>query len=56
MSFRPLNRYGDWFYKVGFSRDETVDPKTYFGDDVDLKKDLKFLSVKQYDLFWGNKD
>ena len=45
----------NWFYKVGFSSDNTVDPKTYFGADIDPKKELMFMSVEQYDLLWGSK-
>jgi hypothetical protein len=46
---------GNWVYKIGFSSDNTVDPKAYFGDDIDLKKELMFMSVKDYDLLWGTK-
>ncbi len=46
---------GNWVYKIGFSSDNTVDPKTYFGADIDLNKDLMFMSVKDYDLLWGTK-
>jgi hypothetical protein len=46
---------GNWVYKIGFSSDNTIDPKTYFGADIDLKKDLTFMSVKNYDLLWGTK-
>ncbi len=44
---------GNWLYKVGFTSDNTVDPKTFFGNDIDLNKDLVFMSVEQYDLLWG---
>ena len=46
---------GNWFYKIGFSSDNTVDPKTYFGDDIDPNKELKFMTVKDYDGLWGSK-
>jgi hypothetical protein len=46
---------GNWVYKIGFSSDETVDPRTYFGTDIDSNKDLTFLSVKNYDLLWGSR-
>jgi len=46
---------GNWVYKIGFTSDNTVDPKKYFGNDVDLKKDLEFMTVKDYDLLWGSK-
>jgi hypothetical protein len=45
----------NWVYKIGFSSDKTVDPKVYFGDDIDLRKELIFMSVKDYDLLWGTK-
>lgn len=43
----------NWFYKIGFTSDKTVDPRTFFGHDIDATKDLKFMSVKDYDLLWG---
>lgn len=46
---------GNWVYKIGFSSDNTVDPFTYFGADIDPKKELMFMSVKDYDLLWGSK-
>jgi hypothetical protein len=46
---------GNWLYKIGFSTDDKVDIKTYFGDDIDLKKDKVFMSVKQCDMLWGKK-
>ena len=46
---------GDWVYKIGFSSDHTVDSKAYFGVDIDPKKELMFMSVKDYDLLWGSK-
>ena len=46
---------GDWFYKIGFSEDNHIDPKVFFEDDIDETKDLEFLSVENYDVFWGNK-
>jgi hypothetical protein len=46
---------GNWVYKIGFSSDKTVNPKTYFGPDIDSKKDLLFMSVEDYDLLWGAK-
>jgi hypothetical protein len=47
--------HGNWVYKIGFSSDNTVDPKDYFGNDIDLKKGLVFMSVKDYDLLCENK-
>jgi len=46
---------GDWFYKIGFSEDESVNIETFFGDDIDKSKDLGFMSVKNYDLLLGNR-
>ena len=46
---------GDWFYKIGFSEDESVNIETFFGDDIDKSKDLGFMSVKSYDLLLGNR-
>jgi len=46
---------GYWVYKIGFSETNRVDPKVFFGDDIDDSKDLEFLSVEDYDVFWGNK-
>jgi hypothetical protein len=46
---------GNWLYKIGFSTDDKVDIKTYFGNDIDLKKDISFMSVKEFDRFWGKK-
>jgi hypothetical protein len=36
---------GDWFYKIGFSEDESVNIETFFGDDIDKSKDLGFMSA-----------
>jgi hypothetical protein len=44
----------DWFYKVGFSSDNTVDPRTYFGDDIDISKSLEFMSVAQFGVVFGD--
>jgi len=49
------DEYGDWLYKIGFSEDAHVDPKVFFGDGIDETKELEFLSVEDYDVFWGNK-
>lgn len=46
---------GNWVYKIGFASNNTVDPKTHFGEDIDLGKNLGFMSVKDYDLRWGNR-
>ena len=46
---------GNWIYKIGFSSDSSVNPLTYFGDDIDRSKDLEFMSVKDYDFLHGNK-
>ena len=46
---------GYWVYKIGFSETNRVDPKVFFGDDIDDAKDLEFLSVEDYDVIWGNK-
>ncbi len=46
---------GNWLYKIGFSSNPNVNPKEYFGDDIDLSKDLEFMSVQSYDLLWGKK-
>ena len=49
------DEHGDWLYKIGFSEDAHVDPKVFFGDGIDETKELEFLSVEDYDVFWGNK-
>ena len=46
---------GDWFYKIGFSEDESVNIETFFGDDIDKSKDLGFMSVKDYDQLLGRR-
>jgi hypothetical protein len=48
-----IDEEGNWVYKIGFSSDNSVNPAAYFGDDIDQSKDLKFMSVKDYDLFGG---
>jgi len=42
----------NWLYKVGFSADRNVDPKTHFGEDIDLSKDLRLASVRQFALLF----
>jgi hypothetical protein len=46
---------GNWLYKIGFSEDNHIDPKVFFGDSIDENRDLEFLSVEDYDVFWRNK-
>lgn len=47
---------GNWISKVGFVDSIDIDLKEVFGDDIDndLTKD-SFMSVKDYDLFWGKR-
>jgi TPR repeat protein len=45
---------GNRVYKIGFSSDSKVDPSVYFGNDIDRSKDLRFLSVKDYDQLWDS--
>ena len=42
---------GDWLYKIGFSEDNRIDPKVFFGDGIDESKDLELMSIVDYDVF-----
>jgi hypothetical protein len=42
-------------YRIGFSPDDKVDPKAYFGGEIDEDGDLKFMSVKDCDELWGGR-
>lgn len=46
---------GYWVYKIGFSDTNRVDPKMFFGNGIDETKDLEFMSVEDYDVFWGKR-
>ncbi|MCU7877698.1 MAG: hypothetical protein KZQ84_13020 [Candidatus Thiodiazotropha sp. (ex Lucinoma borealis)] len=46
---------GSWMYKIGYSSTDNIDPITYFGKDIDTSKELKFMSVKDYDMLWDVK-
>lgn len=50
-----IDDQGNWVYMIGFCSDPSVNPSTYFGNNVDQSKDLKFMAVKDYDLLWGDK-
>ena len=42
---------GNAMMKVGFTDDQSVDPRTYFGE-YDKARELKFLSVADYAPLW----
>jgi hypothetical protein len=49
---------GYWFYKIGFSRDDKVNLKTYYGDDIGAEQypgQHQFISVKEMDKVFGKK-
>lgn len=50
-----IDKEGNWMYKIGYSYKDNNDPIYYFGKDIDTSKELKFFSVKDYDMFWGEK-
>jgi hypothetical protein len=43
---------GNSMSKIGFSSDPKVDTSLYFGDDIDLSQDRRFLSIKDLDQLW----
>ena len=44
----------NWMYKVGFVDSKEIDLNNVYGNDIksDLDPDA-FMSVEDYDLFWG---
>jgi len=45
---------GSYFHKIGFSNDNTINAKDYFGEDIDMNKGVEFTAVKDFDILWGN--
>ena len=37
---------GNWLYKIGYTSDKSDDPKKNYGNDIDMTKDLEYMSVE----------
>ena len=46
---------GSWIYKIGYTSDKSNDPKKYFGNDIDMSKELEYMSVDDFALIFNRK-